>query len=1310
MSISLLLLRPLWARSTVAKRWRWLLIPGLLASLEVGPVPLRAQTPAVRFEHLSVEAGLSHSAVLDIEQDRFGFLWLGARNGLNRYDGYRFRVFQHDPEDPTSLSAGIVFALVEDRQGELWIGTRNGLNRFHRAEERFIRYPHDPEDPRSLSSDYVLAIFEDHTGSLWVGTAEGLNRRGPDGTFVRYLHDPADERSLSDSRILALAEDREGRLWVGSNGGLDLFDRRSATFRHFRHDPADPRSLSDNRVRAIREDASGDLWVGTVRGLNRLDGAASGRETETFTRYRHGPVDLATEGILELVLDREGELWVGTLNAGLIRIPRGAGPPIQYRHDAADSWSLSGDRVLSIFEDQSGILWAGTYVGLNKYHRRREQFAIYRREPGRAQSLTDSNISAILEDRSGVLWVGTWDKGLNRLDRERGTVVHYQPDGVVPPEGDKWGNPPEGDKWGNPPEGDKWGESRSLPDDTVQALCEDRSGALWVATWGGLARLDPARGTFTVYRHDPEDPSSLDSDAVVSVYQDRRGQIWAGTTRGLSRFEPTSESFVRYRLGGALDPGVKAILEDHAGTLWLGSRSEGLFHLAAGAAASSPRRGANATESPRRGANATESPRRGANATESRDLVNLRHDPDDDDSLSGNAINTLHEDRSGNLWIGTDGTGLDRLDRLPERPARQRFSHYREQDGLASNQVLGILEDDAGHLWLSTSRGLSRLDPRTGTFRNFGIEDGLQSNVFSYRSAFESPRGEMFFGGIHGFNAFFPDQIRTDPFVPPVALTDFRLFNESLPPRRLDPESPLEHSILETSEIRLSHRHNVFSLEFAALHYASPQRNRYAYRLEGFDSGWTMTDGSRRLATYTNLDAGSYRFRVRGGNPDGVWNEEEATVRIVVAPPPWKSRWAYGLYTLAVSAVILGAVRSQKRKLERERAISRRLRQVDQLKDEFLANTSHELRTPLNGITGLAESLIDGAAGEVPEAVKSNLSMIVHSGRRLSHLVGDILDFSKLRHKSLELDLRPVDLRPLVEVVLTLSRPLVGSKELELESSVTVDLPAVAADENRLQQILHNLVGNAVKFTVSGSVAVSAAVEGKRIVVTVADTGIGIPADEQERIFDAFEQADASIEREYGGAGLGLAVTRQLVELHGGEIRVESNPGEGSVFSFALPIAEAAPETDGPKVAASRPPALVAPVPVAAEAPAARPAATTEAPAGAARILVVDDDPSSGRRSRRNDRGHRVRQGGSIVRGSIGDLDLPTARLDEPTRHALPIAGEYQAIPGGWHLDSTLIADRSPGSPSAHRIRRATGRSDRRSSAGIAFPLSSGER
>ena len=1107
---------------------------------------LQAQTPTVRFEHLALEDGLSHSAVHAIAQDHHGFLWFGTREGLNRYDGERFRVFLLD-ETLGASAENFVTDLLVDRQGVLWVSSSGGLGRFDHSTERFTLYRHIPQDSASLATNELTELLEDHIGSLWVASKEGLHRLQPDGTFVRYQPDPDDEHSLSARRVEALAEDRQGRLWVGTyGGGLDLFDRQTETFRHFRHDPADPRSLGDNIVNAIQEDADGDLWVGTARGLNYFD-----RKTEAFTRFHRGEVDLSEVRIFQLLLDREEELWVGTQNAGLIRIPPG-GPPTQYRHDGADPWSLSGDRIFSLFEDRSGILWSGSYVGLNKYNRRHEQFTIYRREPGHEQTLSDSNVSAILEDRSGMLWIGTWDKGLNRLDRQRGEVIQFRPEA------------------GNP---------RSLPDETIQALCEDRTGALWVATWGGLARLDPAREAFTVYRPDPQNPASLESDAVKAVYEDHRGQIWVGTIFGSSRFEPRSEGFIPYPLGDGSEANVEVFLEDRSGTLWVGTQNTGLFYL-------------DPTAGPG-------------------EAGHFQHDPANSNTLGSQAINTLHEDREGRLWIGTNGDGLDRLD-----PAREHFIHYREEDGLAHNVVLGILEEEGGRLWLSTSRGLSRFDPRTESFQDFSVEDGLQDNRFSHHSAFRSPRGEMFFGGPRGLNVFFPQQIHTDTYVPPVVLTDFQLFNESVPMAWRDPESPLERSILETEEIHLSHRDSVFSLEFAALHYANPRKNRYTYRLEGFDESWTTTDGSRRRVTYTNLDAGTYRFRVRGSSANGVWNERQATVRIVVAPPPWKSWWAYTLYALAGAAAVLTFVLSHSRELrrerlatERERLVNQRLREVDRLKDDFLANTSHELRTPLYGITGLAESLLDGAAGELSEAVQRNLTMIVASGHRLGHLVNDILDFSKLRHQSLELRLRPVDLHTLADVVLTLSEPLAKDKNLRLENRVPPDLAAAEADENRLQQILYNLIGNAIKFTEEGAVEVAAEAVDERLVVRVVDTGIGMRPEQQKHIFDAFEQADASVEREYGGTGLGLAVTRQLVELHGGEIWVESRPGEGSTFSFSLPLAREPAESSTPGVVESHTVAEPALATSAMGQEAAVPGEVRTFGDDVVRILAVDDEP-----------------------------------------------------------------------------------------------------
>ena len=559
--------------------------------------------------------------------------------------------------------------------------------------------------------------------------------------------------------------------------------------------------------------------------------------------------------------------------------------------------------------------------------------------------------------------------------------------------------------------------------------------------------------------------------------------------------------------------------------------------------------------------------------------------------------------------MATYGGGLDRFDR-----DAGTFEHFTRRDGLPSDAVYSVLPDGDGRFWLPTNHGLSRFDPRTSTFRNYGAEDGLGGIEFNGRSFFASDSGEMFFGGMHGFNRFHPRDVRDSTYIPPVVFTAFSKFDQ---PQEFD------LALNQLDEIVLSYRDRFFSFEFAALDYSNPQKNRYAYKLEGFDEDW-IASGTRRFASYTNLDGGRYTFKVKGSNGDGVWNQEPASIEVVVIPPPWKTGWAYGLYLLAAAGGVFGYVRFQTRRhqrqlsrqraeLEQQRALAERLRQIDRMKDEFLANTSHELRTPLNGIIGIAESLLDGATGELARDTRSNLTMVAGSGRRLAHLVDDILDFSKLKNHQIELRRTAVGMRELVDVVLTLSRPLVAGKTVELRNELSRDLPPVDGDENRLQQILHKLVGNAVKFTETGHVAVSGERRDGTLEVAVADTGIGIAPEKLGKIFESFEQADASSAREYGGTGLGLTVSRQLVELHGGGMRVESEPGQGSRILFTVPLWRGETEVAAPRpaqplarvreVAADQPAGLALPAEVAAE------AAVGETTGERGRVLIVDDEP-----------------------------------------------------------------------------------------------------
>ncbi len=1117
--------------------------PFLYAQSDAFPnIPVRNSD--IRFEQISIEEGLSQNVVAGILQDSKGFLWIATEDGLTRYDGYDFTIYKHIPKDPESLNENELVALYEDRSGIIWIGTEGGgLNRFDRKTEKFIHYQHDPDDPDSLSDNEVHAIYEDHLGILWVGTeGGGLNKFDRNSEkFTRYLPDPDDPGSLSHDEVKVIYEDRSGVLWIGTVGGLEKLDRKTEKFVHYRHNPDDPHSLSHDEVKTIYEDTAGVLWVGTEGGgLNQLD-----RDTGIFTHYLpdpDNPNSLNDDVIKSFYEDKAGVLWVGTESGGLNKFDRERKTFTHYQNFPDDPHSLSQNEVTFIYEDRSGVFWIGTDGGgINKFDRKPKKFIRYQHDPNNPNSLSDNRIWDIYEDASGILWIGTEDGGLNKFDRKTGVFTHYQHDP----------NDPE-----------------SLAHNEVSSIYEDHNGTLWIGSdGGGLHQFDRDTGKFIRYQANPDDSNSLSNNDIQVLHGSQSGVLWIGTEGGgVNKFDLTTKTFTHYKeeeddedeegeeeeseeeeeereeeeseeeeenYSGLSSDEIVALYEDRSGILWIGTEGDGLNKF-------DPK-------------------------TETFTLYET--EDDNPNSLSNNKVWSIYEDRSGILWIGT-GSGLNKFERETENGGPGIFTHYREKDGLPNDVIYGILEDSQGFLWLSTNKGISKFNPKTETFKNYGVQDGLQGNKFERGSYYLSKSGEMFFGGVHGFNAFYPEQVKDNPHIPPVVITDFQLFGKSvnIASESGSEKSPLKDSIVETKALELSYQDYVFSFEFATMDYTIPAKNQYAYMMEGFDKGWIYA-GTRRFANYTNLPAGTYNFRVKGSNNDGVWNEQGTSIAITVIPPPWQTWWAYSLYVILLAGAVLGYVRyktkanaeeleRQREKLEQERLVNERLRAVDKLKDEFLANTSHELRTPLHGIIGIAESLLDGVAGEPSEKMRTNFSMIISAGKRLANLVNDILDFSTLKTHTLEIQKKPVDLNAITSIILKLSEPLLAGKDLVLKNEIDTDIPPVEGDENRLQQVMYNLIGNAIKFTDSGSITVTAKMHDEILMVSVSDTGIGIPEDKFKTIFQSFEQADASIAREYSGVGLGLNITKQLVELHGGKIWVESEVGKGSSFRFTLPVSK----------------------------------------------------------------------------------------------------------------------------------------------------------
>jgi ligand-binding sensor domain-containing protein/signal transduction histidine kinase len=825
--------------------------------------PVHAETDTLRFDSISTEQGLSQSTVHAIIQDQQGFMWFGTEGGLNKYDGYQFSVFKHDLDNSKSLSGNLISSMIIDRDGMLWIGSSTGLDRFDPKTNTFLHYPQDFVSSPNLNGQAISVILQDQSGILWVGTDDGglaaLDLNAD--TFTLYQHSPGDPQSLSDDSVNSIYEDQLGELWVGTNAGLDRFDKTTGKFvPSFRQNTSGSSVIKDNPVLAIYEDSQGVLWFGTKDGLFQWN-----RAGDQLIEYRHNPNDpdtLSDDSVTCILEESQGVLWIGT-RQGLDQFDKTQARFTHYIHSPNDPHSLTSDSIRSLYEDRSGVLWIGTSGGLDKYAPATQKFALYQNHPGLPNSLSDNNIWSIYEDQAGILWVGTFSAGLNRLDRQTGTVTVYQ------------NNP------ANP---------TSLSSNEIRAIAEDQLGNLWIGMErGGLDRFDPETGTFIHYKHDEADPGSLSQDDVFSIYEDHQGRLWVGTQRGgLDLFNPVTKTFSHYLHDGndplsLSDDDVRAIYEDSTGFLWIGTFG-GIDLL----------------------------------DYQTNHFTVYHHDPNTPQSLSNDMVNSIFEDQNGTIWVGTFGGGLNRFDRNT-----RSFTHYTSKNGLPDDTIYQILADANGNLWLGTNKGLSKFNPNTLTFRNYDISDGLQGDQFNPGAFFESKSGEMFFGGTQGLNAFYPEQVIDNPVQPPVVITAFQKFNQTI-----------QTDLVSNEVIHLSYKDSFISFEFAALDFNAPEKNLYAYQLGGVDKDWVYA-GTRRYASYTNLHGGDYIFRVKASNNDGIWNSEGTTLRIHITPPFWQTWWFIGIVGLMVVVGGFGGYKLrvkniEDRNRELEKQVQERTRESEQ--------------------------------------------------------------------------------------------------------------------------------------------------------------------------------------------------------------------------------------------------------------------------------------------------------------------------------------------------------------------------------------------
>jgi signal transduction histidine kinase/ligand-binding sensor domain-containing protein len=955
----------------------------------------------IRFSRLSTAQGLSQTQANQIVQDDQGFIWFGTQYGLNRYDGYEFKVFTHDPAHANSLSCVYIHSLFKDRSGALWVGCDQFLDRFDSVHETFTHYRIEAGEVGT----YVGDISQDRAGMLWLATGSGLFRLNPDtAQIIHYVHDPANPTSLGSNQVRCTLEDRTGRFWVAAGENLEEFDRESGRVL------SRVRLSEGLRLISFYEDHLGVFWITYVTNNSGSGLAVLDRSTNSLIPYsiydRKSGRELPA-GFMAATEDNSQTLWLATFGGGLLKFDREHGVFIRYRNDPENPESITEDRMMSLCGDREGNVWVGLYVSEPNFFRtEKAPFMPLRVMRSNPRSHGENIVSAVYEDHDQILWMATTG-ALNRINRRSGESAAYQPPG------------------------------QGLSSDVI-AITEDRSGGLWIGTYGaGLSRFDRRTGRFKTYLHKPEDSSSLSNNIVSRMLIDHAGTMWVGTYNGLDRFDPRNESFVVYKQDTKSDDEVYAnFSEDKSGFLWMGGW-----------------RGLNRFD------------------PKTAQFAVYPHRVDDPSSLSDNAVTSTYVDHAGTLWVSTEN-GLNKLNREGDT-----FTHYYVKDGLPSNAVSCILEDQFGMLWMSTNRGLSRFDPVAKRFTNYSTVDGLPGNDFTgWDACFKSASGEMFFGGFAGGVAFFPDKVINTSYPLPLVLTDFQLAGHSV---EVGANSPLGKSISHTKDVTLTHDQNIFSLSFAALTYFNPDANRYRYKLDSLDRDWIEVGSDRRLASYTTLPAGKYTFHVQSATRQGVWNEPGLALGITILPPWWDTFWFRLLWIVATISILwtLYLIRLKQMEAEIRARIEERLGERERIAREL-----HD--TLLQGIQGLI--LRFQAVAERIPASEPARQMIEKALDRADEVLVQARD----RVKNLRLTAQMKTLR---EALTDVIKDLAVSKGVEFGVVVEGDarkLNPLVRDE--AYWIGHEALINALHHSGAKRIEVEIAYDPSHLRLRIRDDGSGI--------------------------------------------------------------------------------------------------------------------------------------------------------------------------------------------------------------------------
>ncbi|MDP2337792.1 MAG: two-component regulator propeller domain-containing protein [Bacteroidota bacterium] len=1045
--------------------------------------------------------------------------------------------FKHlTPDD--GLSSSIATSILQDHKGFIWIGTPDGLNRYDGFN--FVVYKNNPADSASLAGNLVQTIIEDHNKNLLIGTQKGLclYDREKD-RFLNYMFDKSSPLRGLVCVVSKIAEDSLGNLWLATNVGLIYFNRIRNQIIQFTHEPNNPESLSNVTVESLLIDKKNRLWVTTRKGLNLYL-----PETGTFkhiARSESDADDLSNTLFTDVIEDREGNIWFGSTE-GLYCLKSNSEAKItnliHYQHDAQDKYSLSINQVKSLYVDYEGNLWIGTENGgINLFDRENQRFLHYRKDDYDPKSLNNESIQSIYKDKTGILWFGTFTGGLNIAVKNRGAIISYQ---TLP------------------------GAPFSLSHNTVTCFLEDHQDQTWVGTdGGGLNLFDNQTAHFLRFNMDN---SHLSSNAILCMQEGSNDQIWFGTwAGGLVRFDSKTKLFTSFttKNSGIQDDNIFAIAEGDNNDLWLGSFEHGLIHYQI-----KEKKFTNYTpdnsglvnkmivkiKKYSNGRFLIGSPNCFQIFLPGEDrFITYMPDPNDANSLSYPITTDILVENDSCVWIGTRD-GLNRFN-----PNTGSFNRYYEKDGLPGSVIKGLVLDQSGVLWVTTNKGVCRFDYKQGKFKKFTKADGLQSNEFSERSILKTKSSALLMGGTKGFNMVYPEKITENKNIPDVLITDLKIFNISVGPGTEN--SPLIQNITETKNLALSYKQSVLTFYFAVMDFTAPEKNQYAYKMEGFDEDWVYS-GNKREATYTNLNPGEYVFRVKGSNNDGVWNETGTSIQITILPPWWYTWW-FKLIAIFTIIFIFGFIylsrvrnlKNQKILLEKLVAIkTTELNDLNASKDKFFSIIAHDLKNPFNAIIGLSEILKEEIKSGDPATMEEFAGLINISAVQTFRLLENLLEWANSQRGKIVFKPIPINLSELFNEEIDMLNDMAKVKNIELKSSFPDHL-TIVADKNMLKTILRNLVSNAIKFTHrNGKVEVKAVINNKHAEISVSDNGIGMTNDAMAKLFRIDTNHSTYGTEKETGSGLGLILCKEFVEKHHGKIWVETELGKGSQFKFTLPL------------------------------------------------------------------------------------------------------------------------------------------------------------